>query len=145
MKKIKTEIIINAPKAKVWNILTDLEKYPAWNPLIKKSEGQIKLGTQLINTLQLEGQKPQVFKPLITSVKEQESFRWLGSLFFKGLFDGEHYFELEAINEHKTKLIHGEHFSGILSGLVLSMIEAATLQGFEQMNLALKERAEKRN
>ena len=35
MKEIKTEIIINSKPEKVWNILTNFEKYPEWNPFIK--------------------------------------------------------------------------------------------------------------
>jgi len=142
MKQIKTEIIINAPKEKIWNILTDLENYQNWNPFITKSIGKVQLGQQLTNTILLEGQKDQVFKPKIIGVNKGNSFRWLGSLFFKGLFDGEHYFELESIHEQQTKLIHGENFSGIFSGIILKMIREATIQGFEKMNKALKTQAE---
>ncbi|MDX1940834.1 MAG: SRPBCC domain-containing protein [Saprospiraceae bacterium] len=142
MKNIQTEIIINASAEKVWNILTDFAKYHEWNPFIRSSEGEAKVGTKLKNTMHLEGQKPQTFTPTILEVTPNQSFRWLGSLFFKGLFDGEHYFRLEPINEHQVKFLHGENFSGILVGMVMKMIGAATQQGFLQMNEALKARAE---
>jgi uncharacterized protein YndB with AHSA1/START domain len=38
-KEIVTEIEINAPPSRVWQILTDFEKYPTWNPFIKKISG----------------------------------------------------------------------------------------------------------
>jgi len=31
MKQIRTEIIINAPAAAVWSIITDFDSYPRWN------------------------------------------------------------------------------------------------------------------
>lgn len=34
-KEIKTEIVINASPEKIWAILKDFDKYPAWNPFIK--------------------------------------------------------------------------------------------------------------
>ena len=34
MKEIKTEIIDTKPE-KVWEVLTDFENYPTWNPFIQ--------------------------------------------------------------------------------------------------------------
>ncbi len=42
----------------------------------------------------------------------------------------------------QTELIHGEQFSGLLSGPIMRMIHAETVQGFELMNRALRERSE---
>jgi Polyketide cyclase / dehydrase and lipid transport len=38
-KEIVTEIEINAAPSRVWQVLTDFEKYPIWNPFIKKITG----------------------------------------------------------------------------------------------------------
>ena len=38
-KEIVTKIEINAPPSRVWQVLSDLEKYPTWNPFIKKISG----------------------------------------------------------------------------------------------------------
>ena len=38
-KEIVTEVEINAPPSRVWQILTDFEKYPTGNPFIKKISG----------------------------------------------------------------------------------------------------------
>ncbi len=114
------------------------EDYGQWNPFITSIKGQPIVGTQLVNTLALPGKKAQVFKPTILAVTEQQEFRWLGSLFVRGLFDGEHYFRLEEISPQQTKLIHGEHFSGLLAGLIMRLIKEDTLQGFNRMNEALK-------
>ena len=142
MKSIRTEIIINAPIATVWNTLLDFDNYTNWNPFIH-IKGEPQVGAQLENTLFLEGQKPQVFKPQVLEVETEKVFRWEGHLFVKGLFDGEHYFKLEAIDSSQTRLIHGENFKGILSGLILKMIGDATNKGFQKMNLALKYLCEK--
>lgn len=141
MQNIETKIIINAAVGQVWKILTNFEAYSEWNPFIH-SEGKAVEGTRLKNTMHLEGQKPQVFKPRILEVKENAILRWEGNLFFKGLFDGEHYFKLKAINANQTELTHGENFRGILVGPIMRMIKDATQKGFETMNQALKKRTE---
>ncbi len=56
-KSIKTEIIINASKEKVWQVLTDFDKYPAWNPFIVSIKGELKVSTRLVNTLESGSKK----------------------------------------------------------------------------------------
>lgn len=141
MKNIQTEINIDAPIETVWTILMDFKNYPNWNPFIHIT-GKAIVGQQLANTIFLEGQQPQVFKPTVLAVAQEKTLRWEGNLLVKGIFDGEHYFQLEKVNAYQTKLIHGENFKGILSGLLLKMIGRATENGFKQMNQALKTQCE---
>jgi len=141
MKSICTEIIIDTPVSTVWDTLMDFKNYPNWNPFIHIT-GKAEVGQQLENTIFLEKQKPQVFKPTVLEVIPQKTLRWEGHLFIKGLFDGEHYFQLEAIGQQQTKLIHSENFRGILNTLVLKMVGAATENGFHKMNEALKKQCE---
>ena len=137
MKHLKTEIILNAPKEKVWNTLTDFSNYANWNPFIVSSAGEPVLGQRLKNTMISRG-KPTVFKPVVTKADLHREFEWLGSGML-GMFKGRHYFILEDLGEGRTKLIHGEHFSGLLSGPVMKMIGDDTLKNFQLMNQALKE------
>ncbi len=138
---IRTEIVINASKEKVWNILSDLGNYAVWNPFIVQSEGQLQAGTKLKNTLQ-NGTKTIVFTPKVLSVIPNRYFDWLGSLWIKGLFDGHHYFEIEEISPNQVNLVHGENFSGLLSSLILKQIGSETRNNFVKMNQALKTRVE---
>lgn len=142
MKTITTEIKINAGIEKVWEILSDFPSYPDWNPFITRISGEIKTGSKLNVTLEIEGMKPSSFKPEIISVTQGEKFCWRGKLYMKGLFDGTHYFILEKTGDNKTLLTHGENFQGILTRSILRKIEKSTRDGFERMNLALKEKAE---
>lgn len=138
---MKTEITINAPVSQVWGVLMDFEQYPNWNPFLREITGEAKVGTQLTNTIQSNEKKTMQFKPEVLVVEKDQEFRWKGKLFVSGLFDGEHYFILKEENG-KTLLIHGENFTGLLSGVLLKMIEEDTEKGFHAMNLALKNRVE---
>jgi uncharacterized protein YndB with AHSA1/START domain len=40
VKEIVTASDINVSAARVWQVLTDFENYPAWNPFIKKITGK---------------------------------------------------------------------------------------------------------
>lgn len=142
MKSIRTEISIHAPAQIVWNILMDFDRYQTWNPFMQIS-GVAKQGNILKTAITLDGQKPQAFRPKILELVPEQSFRWLGHLFVKGLFDGEHFFILEPVAENETRFIHGERFSGLLSGVILNLIKEKTIAGFEKMNAALKQEAER--
>jgi len=138
MRNIKTEVVINASVEEVWNVLMDHQSYPKWNPFIKQISGSTQPGNYLQVMLQSEGNKPMQFKPIVLSNSLNNEFRWKGKLFIKGLFDGEHYFLLEKIDDNHTKFIQGENFTGLLSGLLFKMIGKDTEDGFNAMNLALK-------
>ncbi len=140
-KSIKTEIIINASKEKVWRILTDFDNYPSWNPFLINVKGQLQKGIRLTNTM-LNGDKKFTFKPKVLSVVHQQYFDWVGSLFVKGLFDGHHYFEIEELAPDQVKLTHGEYFSGLLSTAILKKVAEDTRNNFIKMNGALKRLAE---
>jgi hypothetical protein len=83
------------------------------------------------------------FKPTVLSVRPERELRWLGHLFVPGIVDGEHYFLLEPIGEHRTRLTQGEKFSGLLVVLLGGML-SSTKEGFEAMNTALKLQAERK-
>ncbi|UTW61468.1 SRPBCC domain-containing protein [bacterium SCSIO 12741] len=142
MKKIETFIQIEASTEKVWETLSQLEKYKDWNPFIIESKGQVTKGNVLINTMK-NGEQQMTFKPKVTQVEEGKYFEWLGNLFVPGLFDGRHYFKLTAQQDGSTLLEQGEYFTGILASLMLRWIGKNTEQGFQAMNQALKNQVER--
>lgn len=143
MKELKTDITIHASAEKVWDILMDFEKYPEWNPFVQSIEGIPSEGETIHVRMQLEGGTAMTFKPKVLKVQPKKEFRWLGHLYISGLFDGEHYFQIEEGNSGEVYFTHGERFKGMLTSLFLSKIGESTQAGFEAMNLALKQRAEK--
>ncbi len=143
-KEIKTQITINASPEKVWSILMDFKNYPQWNPFIKTIEGEVLVGKKMKAKLQPPGAKGMVFKPIILKVEKNKTFIWLGHLLMPGLFDGEHIFELVDNQNGSTTFIQREKFKGILVPLFKKMLDVNTVNGFEQMNSALKKQAELR-
>lgn len=137
MKVLRTEIVIQANPSKVWEVLTAFDTYPAWNPFVKWLKGEVKVGNRI--EVALPGMN---FKPKVLVFDKNKEFRWLGHLFFAGLFDGEHSFELQDNQNGTTTFIHSEQFTGILVPLFNKMLDTQTKTGFEEMNLALKIRSE---
>jgi hypothetical protein len=140
--KISTEIMINSPAEKVWGILTDFEKYPEWNPFIKRISGDLSVGGKLDVYMKPPGGKGMRFLPRVVLLDGKKEFRWLGKLFMHGIFDGEHIFSIEKISDNRVNFIHSENFKGILVPIFVGNLKSRVLDGFREMNQALKDRAE---
>lgn len=136
-KEIKTVIQIQASPAQVWEVLTTFDTYQSWNPFITSIEGIPKKGSQL--TINAGGMN---FKPTVLVAEKNKELRWLGKLFFKGLFDGEHIFLIEENVDGTVTFRQEEKFSGLLVGLFARKLDTNTKAGFVQMNQRLKELAE---
>ncbi|GHU41676.1 hypothetical protein FACS1894111_04320 [Clostridia bacterium] len=138
-KQIETEIQISATPNIVWRILTDFSSYPNWNPFIQWIKGEVKEQNHISIRVVPTGSKGMTFNPIVLSVVENKEIKWLGSAFFKGLFDGEHNFVIQGNEDGTTTFAQREYFSGIFVGLFDTK---NTETGFYAMNRKLKELAE---
>ncbi len=142
MKQIETEITIEATAEKVWQVLTDFESYPKWNPFVRSISGTAREGEKIKVFLKPPDAKGMTFHPKVKKSEPGKEFRWKGQLGLPGIFDGEHYFLLNEISSKRTHLTHGEKFSGLLIPFMGGMIDK-TREGFELMNKTLKKECER--
>ena len=142
MKQLHTQIEIDAPAKRVWRLLTDFASYPPRNPFIRSISGQLGPGERLQARLEPPGGRAMTFKPKVLKAEANRELRWLGHLLVPGLFDGEHSFTIEPLEDNRVRFVQREAFKGLLVPLFARSLETNTQQGFEQMNRALKERAE---
>ena len=144
-KEIVTEIEINASPSRVWWVLTDFEKYPIWNPFIKKISGIPARNEKLEVHMPDPRGGTIVFRPDVLVAERERELRWLGRS--EGdAFNGEHYFLIEPIennnNNNKVHFTQSEKFTGSIAASLEGWLDTAVKQNFEDMNRALKQRAE---
>jgi hypothetical protein len=140
-KDIRTEIEINASAEKVWQILSDFENFPKWNPFVIKVLGQPKVDEILEIEVQLPESRKMKFTPLVLNAEPNRELRWVGNL-PTNAFRGEHFYQIEPLRENKVRFIHGEHFSGWMVRLIWALFGKSTEKGYRLMNEALKKEAE---
>lgn len=141
---VETTVEIDAPAELVWSVLLDFGSYIEWNPFVVRIQGPTIPGERLLVSIRQAGGRTMTFRPRVLSVTGGRELRWLGRLVIPGLFDGEHYFKLEAIGASRVRFIHGEVFSGILVGLAKHALLQSTRTGFDAMNQALRQHVESR-
>lgn len=140
--RIDTTIEIAATPSRVWEVLTDLGSYPQWNPMIRSASGLVTTGERLTLNFAPAGRKSHVFRPKLMIVTPDRELRWLGNPRFPGVFDSQHYFILSPNREGGTRLDHGISYYGMVIPLVAQRLIDSTRPPFEEMNQALKVRAE---
>jgi hypothetical protein len=134
-------IDIDAPADAVWRELADSHAYPDWNPFVTRMEGELEEGARLRVEIEPPGGRSMTFRPTVLAARPGRELRWLGRLLVRGLFDGEHSFEIEPLGPGRSRLTQSERFSGLLVRPFRGGL-GRTRAGFEAMNVALKARAE---
>ncbi len=142
--EINEKIEINAPIGQVWATIIDFDAYSAWNSQLEYLGGEVKPNGQLHLKLSAEGADPYEFKPVISHWKENQQFAWLARTGLPKVFDGEHFFELERIDDNTTLVTNREEYRGVMSLIMknLPMMKTAP-EGFQKMNKELKNYIEK--
>jgi hypothetical protein len=140
MKELRTEIEISSGPEKVWNILTDFGKYDQWNPFIHRITGEAKEGTKIQIHLETPGGKKRSYEPTVTRVDPGRELRWMGKSW---VLNGEHVFSIEQLQEGRVRFVQREVFDGLLTRFFGKSLDTDVKKGLEEMNKALKERAER--
>ncbi len=140
MKELRTEIEIQASPEKVWQVLADLAKWPEWNPSLR-AVGAVKLGEKVEVSFG-SGSKAMTLHCVVTQVQLCRELSWKYHVILPALFSGEHIFSIEPLGANEVRFVDREVFNGLLVPLQAKDIDTNSKRGFEEMDKALKARAE---
>ena len=114
------EVDIDAPASLVWEVLTDLERYPQWNPFCPRIESTLKLGDPVHMHISVPGtSETQPVSETLVACKPQ---RLLGS--------------------DRCRYVTTDIFLGVNADEIMRNHGGWVKAGFDAMALALKARAE---
>jgi len=144
MQVIKTEIEISAPPSKVWSIITDINNWQEWSPIINASNGEVSVGSELSITMmgKEEGKNGPKYNPVIKELNEPMYFRWRAHMLAGFIFTNDKIFELEE-TQSGTRVTHTETFKGLLAPVFSGQMKKGVPPMLNSMNVALKELAER--
>ncbi|MBI4339713.1 MAG: SRPBCC domain-containing protein [Chloroflexi bacterium] len=143
MKVVYSRIEINASPERVWEVLTDLPAFPRWNPLLRAVRGELKMRERLEVRLAPATGPRIIFQPTILNVEPNRELRWHSHLLLPGLLASEHTFAIRRLEADRVQFIQSEAFAGLLAPVLsITGLLRQIVRGFDQMNQALKARAE---
>lgn len=134
VKKIRSELIINAPLKLVWETMFDKENTPAWSTMFQEYE---MLEGNKVKVKVVMGKRTANRTAIATEYEEYKTFGWSGPFISKYLFSDNHRFFVEEITPTQTKIIQTDEMIGLLKGLVPESL-------YTDYDQALKAEAEKR-
>jgi hypothetical protein len=143
VKEVRSEIEINSYPENVWKILTDFATYDQWNPFINQITGLPTEGSKIDIYIETPSGKNRKYSPRITKVEEGRELRWFGKSSLPGFLNAEHIFTIEELQPGSVRFIQREVFDGLLTRLFGKGLDTDVMQGFQDMNDALKKRAER--
>src|ERR1700733_13254415 len=98
METVTAVAWIDAPPRAVWAVLTDLDRYPEWNPLFSQAAGDLAVGRRVtLRSTRGDGRSTTI-RPRVTVVTPEAELRWAGYLPGSILVAGEHSFTLKPGN-----------------------------------------------
>ena len=135
---MRTEITLEAPVDRIWELLADFALYPHWNPLFQQATGRWSVGEKLELVVNLPGIDPFNVKPKVLIVEPGKRFSWQHTLLFAGLLSWSYCNELEILTPERLKFIQRTEFRGILGPLFNLGLRGSVAGGLAKMNEAIR-------
>ena len=137
MKEIRSEIIINAPKATVWEAILNIKDYHKWNTFTPKIESTLNVGEDVLLHVNMNNDgKILKQKEELLWIKDGESIAWGIAASFP--VKTERAQIVEAIDDQTTRYITYDKFWGILVPVVMLFYRSKIQKGFDVCAADLK-------
>lgn len=131
------ESSINAPPARIWELLTDADNYTRWNSTLESLEGDISLGG--VVRMKVPEAPGRTFKVKVAEFKPNQRMLWVDG--FAPMFIGKRSFDLTPNADGTTTFTMSEVFSGLMLPIIAGKLpDFAPI--FERYAVDLKKAAE---
>lgn len=131
---------IAATPEQIWAVLTDLPRYPEWDPYAERIEGAVAPGAKITAYTKLS--PGRAFPVTVTDLAPGRRMVWASGMPL-GLFKGARSFTLTPRPDGTVEFTVREEFSGPLLGLIKGSLPDMN-EPFRQFAAGLKARAEGR-
>lgn len=140
--EITQTLEITAPAATVWSVITDLPRYPEWNPLVIACRSTLAPGSPI-------AMRVRVFPGFAQSQRET-IFEHVPGRFLSygvaplplGMLASHRSHEVTAIDATHTRYVSHFELRGWLAPVVQALLGRRLERGFAAMSAAIKARAE---
>ncbi len=139
---IRAEVEIDAPVARVWEILVDLDAYPEWNPFTPRLRSSLRVGEPVEMDVCLRPDRTTARVERVTACEPEARLCWDMKIVAPFLLAAERCQVLTPLAAHRTRYETADRFRGLLLPVMLWLYGDAVQRGFESVALALKKRAE---
>ncbi|MGH8447444.1 MAG: SRPBCC domain-containing protein [Solimonas sp.] len=138
---IDKTVEINAPADVVWDVITDLAKYPEWNPFCVECVSTMKPGDPIDMKVKLMA-KPQAQREWVKEFVPGKRFAYSMKPVPGGTLSSFRSHDVEAVDATRSRYHSHFHLQGWLKFVVLGLFRSKLEAGFAGMTAGIKRRAE---
>lgn len=137
--EVRTEIVIAAPPAHVWTVLTDFTSMPTWSPSFKGIIGEFATGCKVLTLFDM-GEGIEEYSAIL-HVRTGAEFGW--SEDYDGIRD-DHCYRVEEAGEAQTRFVQTDAFKGQADWANTADLADLYVEQYTAFNRALKAECERR-
>ena len=126
----------------MWDILSDFEKYPEWNPFTYKVEGILQIGQKVDLYVQMKAGDQRVQSEEVCAVKKPKHMAWKMQMGSSLILAARRDQFIEVIDDKSCSYETIDAFQGLLTPVVMGLFKKHIENGFNKLAEALKKRAE---
>lgn len=133
---------VTAPAATVWSVVTDLDRYPEWNPFVVACRSTLAVGSPIAMRVRV---LPFVAQPQRETIFEHDPGRRLRygiAPLPLGALASSRSHEVEPVADERARYISCFELRGWLAPVVEALLGRRLATGFAAMSAALVARAE---
>lgn len=134
-KSVYTEIVINAPKEKVWKAITNFDQMSQWSRSLQRIDGEIKENSKVTLHYFFQG-KVKYFRVKLIGVEPGTQFGWSEPLI--PFAKDKHVYRIESLSENTSLFIQTDRIKGISTPFIGKLITGHMLHHFTVYNESLK-------
>jgi hypothetical protein len=108
---VRQEMVVAAPRMRIWRLLTNFEQYERWNPYVVQARGDARIGNQLT----FGTEKGDELEPEVMDVKSQRKLRWRTRRLAPGILDEEQTFRIIPVGDGRFRLVYEGRIEGVLA------------------------------
>lgn len=131
-QEVVAEIELDHPITAVSDLLCDVEHYKDWSRVFSFRFAQARPGGRALLMARLAGPVVAAIPVKFDNLDPEREVRWSGG--FKVAAHGSHYLKMEKIDEDRTRLIHGEVFTGPAIELPWNAISGNLTRAYHAFN-----------
>ena len=129
---------VDAPRDRVWGIVTAFDEYADWNPYMRRVDGDAQDGGAVVVRLETSNGSSEL-SASITVYRPPRKLGWTSRLVAPGLRDVEYEIIVTELARDRTRVVQHARYEGLLAPFV---DRTALEDGLESMTRALAARAE---
>ena len=139
--KVEHRMGVPAPSTVIWDVLSDLGRWPEWNTVYPEVSGLLRIAQTLTIKETFPGVQPRIIRPVIMDWVPNEQILWMTKE-AGGLVKRIRYIEIEHLTDEDKNcyLSNGEVFDGLLGPGQGKKHKYKLRAGFEALNVAIAAR-----